>query len=59
MQVQVVVGGKHHAPAALSPGKSSGALCSGGLMCLRDGLEGYGEKKICPDRVSSFALSNW
>lgn len=58
MQVQVVVGGgKHHTPAALSPGKSAGTLCSGGWMCLRDDLEGYGDK-ICPNRVSSFELSS-
>jgi len=57
MQVQVVAGGKHHTPAALYPGKSPGILCSGGWMCLRDNLEGYGEK-ICPNRVSSFGLSS-
>ena len=58
MQVQVIVGGKHHAPAALSPGKSRGTLCSGGWVYLRDCLEGYGEKKFNPNRVSSFALSS-
>jgi len=58
MQVQMVVGGKHRAPAALSPGRRPGTLCSLGWVCLRDGLEGYGEKKICPNRVSSFGLSS-
>jgi hypothetical protein len=46
MQVQVMVGGKHHVPAALSPGKGPGTLCSGGWVCLRDDLEGYGEKNL-------------
>jgi len=46
MQVQVMVGGKHHVPAALSPRKGPGTLCSGGWVCLRDDLEGYGEKNL-------------
>ena len=42
----VVVGVERHAPAALPPGKSLGAHCTGGFVGPRTGLLGYGEDRI-------------
>jgi hypothetical protein len=40
------VGGQHHAPAALSPGKSPGTHCTGGQLDPRAILGGNGEETL-------------
>jgi len=37
------VGGQRHAPAALPPGKGPGAICKGGWVGPRAGLDGWGK----------------
>ena len=44
-------GGVRHAPATLSLGKLTGALCTGGEVGARTSLDGCEEEKIaCPQR---------
>jgi len=40
------VGGQHSPLATLHNGQSPSIHCRGGQMCLRPGLDVYGEKKI-------------
>jgi hypothetical protein len=48
------VGGKRHAPAALTPRKGTGTHFRGGWMGPSTGLDGYGEEKIpCPTGVQA------
>jgi hypothetical protein len=42
------VGSQRHAPAALSPGKTPGTHCEGGLVGPRAGLDGYGKSHPSP-----------
>jgi hypothetical protein len=39
------VGGQHHAPAALLPGKRPGTHCIGGWVGPRPGLDGCGKTR--------------
>jgi hypothetical protein len=43
--VQDGVGGEHHAPAALAPGKRPGTHCTGGWVGPRAGLDGCGKSR--------------
>jgi hypothetical protein len=42
------VSSQRHAPAALSPGKTPGTHCAGGLVGLRAGLDGCGKSRPSP-----------
>jgi hypothetical protein len=44
----MAVGGKRHAPAALSPGKRPGTHCTEGWVDSRAGLDGCGKSRPLP-----------
>ena len=46
------VGGQHHAPAALSPGKRPGTHCIGGWVGPRAGTDGCGKSRPHLDSIA-------